>query len=86
LFLGDGHRNKLIPNSEIDATLEPCSITMEPQARLTCIADAQALLLQNMTVVPILTNFGVFATQATMEGYGFDYLGYLNVSDTRIIE
>lgn len=86
LYLGDGHRDKLIPIPDLDATLERCSTTMDPEQRLACIADAQKLLLENMTSVPVLTNFGVFATQANVTGYGFDYLGYLDVVDIQIAE
>lgn len=84
LFLGSGHRQKLVPSEELDATLTTCSSTMEPQARLDCISKAQTLLLDNMTVVPVLTNWGVIATQKTVTGYGFDYLGYLKVTDIKV--
>ena len=86
LFSGDGHRDKLTPNPEIDATLERCNTTMEPSARLACIGDAQRLLLQEMIVAPVLTNYGVVAVQADVSGYDFDYLGYLKVVDVKIGE
>lgn len=86
LFLGDGHRDKLTPDPELDAILQRCNTTMDPQPRLDCIGEAQAALLERMTVAPVLTNFGVVATQADVTGYGFDYLGYVKVIDVRVGE
>jgi peptide/nickel transport system substrate-binding protein len=86
LFLGDGHRDKLIPDPVLDETLVRCSSTMEPQERLDCISQAQRILLENMTVVPVLTNWGVVATQKNVSGYGFDYLGFLKVADIKVEE
>ena len=86
LYLGDGHRDKLIPNPEIDAILERCSATMEPEARMSCVSEAQVALLENAVSVPILTNWGVYATQANVSGYHFDYLGYLMATDIKVDE
>lgn len=84
LFLGNGHRNKLTPNPQIDAILTRCSTTMEPVSRLGCISEAQVALLETMLVVPVLTNYTVVATQSDVTGYGFDFLGYVNPVDIRI--
>ena len=84
LFMGEGHRKRQIANAEVDATLTRCSQTMEPEARMDCVGEAQKLLLQDMMVVPVLTNWVVFATQANVSGYHFDSLGFLLPGDIKI--
>lgn len=84
IFAGDGHRDKLIPNEAIDSVLNRCSTTMEPAARLACVSDAQKVLLENMTTVPILTNWEVVAVQANISGYHFDRSGYLLATDLKV--
>ena len=86
LYAGDGHRDKLIPNEELDAILARCSATMDPDARMDCVSEAQVALLQDARSVPILTNWGVYATQSNVSGYHFDYLGYLMVTDIKVDE
>lgn len=84
LYLGTGHREKLTPSAQLDATLKRCSATMEPVARLDCVGEAQSLMLQDMTSVPILTNWTVTATQKNVTGFEFDYLGFLKAADINI--
>jgi len=84
IYAGDGHRDKLTPNADIDNILNRCSTTMEPAARLSCVSDAQRALLENMTAVPILTNWEVVAVQSNISGYGFDHAGYLLATDIKV--
>ncbi|WP_102107617.1 ABC transporter substrate-binding protein [Oceaniglobus roseus] len=84
IFQGDGHRDKTIPNEAVDSVLKRCSTTMEPEARLDCISEAQKVLLENMVAVPVLTNWGVYATQANIEGYKLDHSGYLLATDLKV--
>ncbi len=84
IFAGDGHRDKLIPNEEIDTVLTRCSQTMEPEARLECVSDAQKALLEDMTAVPVLTNWGVYAIQSNIDGYKLDHAGYLLATDLKV--
>lgn len=86
LFSGEGHRKKLLPDADHDAVLQRCSTTLEPVSRLACISEAQRRLLETMTIVPVLTSWEVVATQKSVTGYGFDYLGFLNVVDIMIEE
>lgn len=86
LFSGGGHRKKLLPDADLDATLQRCSTTLDPASRRVCISEAQKRLLENMTIVPVLTSWGVAATQKSVTGYGYDYLGFLNVADIMIEE
>ncbi|MBS1164454.1 MAG: extracellular solute-binding protein family 5 [Proteobacteria bacterium] len=83
LFASPGHRKKLVPNPAIDDTLKRCSATLEPAARAACVSEAQKALLEDMTAIPILTSWGVTATQANVSGYHFDYLGYLLSADIK---
>ncbi|MAC77365.1 MAG: hypothetical protein CML66_04810 [Rhodobacteraceae bacterium] len=83
LFLGDGHRDHLKPNPQIDEILTRCSQTMEPEARMSCVSDAQRAMLEDMTIVPILTNWNIYATQANVTGYHFDALGYILPQDIK---
>lgn len=76
LFLSPGHRKKLAANPAIDETLNRCNRTMDPTLRATCLSEAQQALLEDMTIVPILTNWIVTATQKNVEDFTIDYLGY----------
>lgn len=84
LFKSPGHREKLPPNPAIDDTLKRCNVTMDPQARNECVGEAQKALLEDMTIVPILTNWTVIATQGNVQDYTLDYLGYLIPGDVWI--
>lgn len=81
LFLSPGHRKKLAANSSIDDTLVRCNTTMDPGLRRDCLSQAQQALLEDMTIVPILTNWVVTATQKNVNDYTIDYLGYLIPGD-----
>ena len=84
LFAGTGHREHLQENPELDETLTRCSQSMDPDARMSCVSDAQKLMLEDMTVVPLLTNWVIYATQANVSGYHFDSLGYILPQDIKV--
>ncbi len=81
LFHSPGHRKTLPPSPKIDDILARCDQTMDPSLRAGCIRDAQKALLEEMIIVPILTNWVVTATQSNVEDYTIDYLGYLIPGD-----
>jgi len=85
LFRDTGHRKVLMPNPDIDAILNRCDGLMDPEARLTCISEAQKILLEQMTIVPVLTNWIVIATQKNVEQYNLDFNGALIAADVRIV-
>ena len=50
---------------------------------MSCVSDAQRAMLEDMTIVPILTNWNIYATQANVTGYHFDALGYILPQDIK---
>ncbi|MGY6634718.1 MAG: ABC transporter substrate-binding protein [Alkalilacustris sp.] len=83
LFRAPGHREHLLDNPEVDAVLDRCDGLMDPGARLECVSEAQAALLQSFTLLPILTNHAVIATQGTLADYTLDFTGLLIPGDVR---
>lgn len=81
LFRSPGHRNKLAANTTIDQTLDQCNATMDPDKRAKCVSQAQQALLENMTIVPILTNWAMFAVRSEVQDYTLDYSSYLLPGD-----
>ncbi|WP_187432264.1 hypothetical protein ROLI_014430 [Roseobacter fucihabitans] len=84
LFRSPGHREKLDPNPAIDDLLTRCDETVNPDARNACVSEAQKVLLEFGIAVPILTNWVVIATQADVEGYNIDYMGFLLPGDVKV--
>lgn len=64
--------------------LDRCNTLMEPSARDVCLGEAQQALLQAMTIVPILTNWTVIATQKNVLGYDLDFEGGLIPGDVHL--
>ncbi len=84
LFKETGHRKLLAQNASIDTVLNRCDGLMDPEARLGCVSEAQKILLEQMTIVPVLTNWIVIATQKNVEQYSLDFNGALIPGDVRI--
>lgn len=84
LFRSPGHRKTLKPAPEQDAVLDRCNTTVDPDARNACVAEAQRLILENATMVPIFTNYTVIAAQPDVQDYTLDFFSYLLPGDVRV--
>jgi peptide/nickel transport system substrate-binding protein len=84
LFRSPGHRKSLKPNAEQDALLDKCNTLVDPDQRAACVGEAQKMLLQNATMVPIATNFTVIASQPDVQDYTLDFFNYLIAGDVRV--
>ena len=84
LFRSPGHRNSTLPDPKVDSVLDRCNTLMEPTQRNVCLGEAQQVLLQAMTIVPILTNWTVIATQKNVLGYDLDFEGGLIPGDVHL--
>jgi len=69
------------PAGPWDEVLDRCDATMDPAERFDCIGEAQKLLLENASSVPILTNWSMYAVRKEVMDYHLDYTGYLLASD-----
>jgi peptide/nickel transport system substrate-binding protein len=83
LFRSPGHRKELKPAPEQDALLDRCNTLVDPTPRMACVADAQRLLIQSATVVPLITNYNVVAAQPDVQDYTLDFFNYLIPGDLR---
>lgn len=86
LFRSPGHREHILPNPDVDEVLDRCNTLMDPATRSECVSEAQTVLLDAMTIAPILTNFDVIATQANIADYTLDALGMLIPGDVRLAD
>lgn len=84
LFRSPGHRQHLLENPEVDSILDLCDSLMNPVERTECVSKAQSALLKSHTLVPILTNHVVIATQSKVEDYNLDFTGLLIPGDVRL--
>ena len=84
LFRSPGHRKSLKPAPEQDAVLDKCNATVDPDARNACVAEAQKMILENATMVPIFTNYTVVAAQPDVQDYTLDFFSYLIPGDIRV--
>ena len=81
LFRSPGHFEKLPEDPEIDDVLDKVATTMDPEVRAQYISEAQKVILEKATVIPILTNWAMFATQSYVEDYTLDFNGALIPGD-----
>ncbi len=84
LFRSPGHRKSTMADPKVDAVLDRCNTLMEPVTRNGCLGDAQQVLLQAMTLVPLVTNWTVIATQKNVLDYDLDFEGALIPGDVHL--
>jgi peptide/nickel transport system substrate-binding protein len=84
LFRSPGHRKMLLADAAQDEGLDRCNTIMDPEKRKGCVADNQKALLENATIVPILSNWFVVATQANVKDYHLDFFNALIPGDLRL--
>jgi peptide/nickel transport system substrate-binding protein len=74
IFRSPGHREKT-PAGPYDEVLDRCNATIDPDARNTCVKEAQTLLMENFMAVPILSNWTMFAVQNFVRDYTLNFFG-----------
>jgi peptide/nickel transport system substrate-binding protein len=84
LFRSPGHRHALLPDAKLDPVLDRCNVTLEPAARNACLSEAQSLLIERETIVPVLSNWDITATQKEVQDYTVDAINYLIPGDIRL--
>src|SRR5262249_25537774 len=84
LFRSPGHRKSLKPSPEQDALLDKCNGLVEPVARAECIGEAQKMILQTATMVPMVSNYIVVGSQPDVTDYTLDFFTYLIPGDVRV--
>jgi peptide/nickel transport system substrate-binding protein len=84
LFRAPGHRKMLLANAKQDENLERCNALMDLETRFECVSTAQKDLLESATIVPLLSNWLVVATQANVKDYHLDFFNVLISGDLRL--
>jgi peptide/nickel transport system substrate-binding protein len=80
LFKTPGWR-ELHTDAELDALLERADTTMNAPRRLELVRQAQVLILQKATVIPILTDWAMTAATADVQGIHLDFYGAILFED-----
>jgi peptide/nickel transport system substrate-binding protein len=73
LFRSPGHRGHLPEDAELDAVLDSLDTTMDYDQRIEIVKEAQRLLLQKMIVVPIQSDWSMYAIQANIMDFHTDH-------------
>lgn len=84
LWRSPGHRQHLRPSPELDATFDRCDTTLDPAARNRCLAQAQALMVAQVTTLPVHSAWILYAVQAGVQDYHLDGNGYLLPGDVKV--
>lgn len=84
LFRSPGHRQLLPANPAIDTALDSADTALDPQKRMAFVSDAQKAILEDRRILPLLTDWPITVNRKVLEGYHFDYLGYLYAGDLKI--
>ncbi|SDR19630.1 peptide/nickel transport system substrate-binding protein [Rhizobiales bacterium GAS113] len=86
LFRPPGHRKMLLANAAQDEGLDRCNTIMDPEKRKGCVAGNQKALLESATIVPVLSNWFVVATQANVKDYHLDFFNALIPGDMQLAQ
>ena len=84
LWRSPGHRKHLKPFPALDATFDRCGTTLDPKARNQCLAEAQRLMVEQVTVIPMFSPWAIYAVQAGVQDFRIDGTGYLVPGDVRL--
>ena len=84
LWRSPGHRQHLRPYPELDATFERCDTTLEPAARNRCLGQAQALMVAQVTTIPVHSAWILYAVQAGVQDFHLDGNRYLLPGDVKV--
>lgn len=72
-------------NEELDVILDRAATELDPVARQAIVEEAQVFLLENVGVIPIGTDWGVFLTRSDLlSGLKLDALGFVLLNDASL--
>lgn len=83
LWRSPGHRQHLRAYPELDATFERCDTTLDPVTRNRCLGQAQALMVAQVTTIPVYSAWLLYAVQAGVEDFHLDGNRYLLPGDVK---
>ncbi len=86
VFRSPGHRKNTLPSAEQDALLDRCNLMMDFTARMACVGEAQKLLLESATVVPVLSDWLITITQKNVKDYHLDYFNNIIPGDISVVD
>ena len=81
LFRSPGHRGHMPEDAELDAVLDAIETTMDYEARLEIARVAQKMLLERMVIIPIQSDWTLYALDATVRDFHGDHYGYVIPGD-----
>ena len=81
LWRSPGYRGHMPENAALDTLLDNMQITMDPAKRAEVSSQAQQMLLENMVVVPIQSNWVISVVRANVQDYHLDFWGYPIMAD-----
>ena len=81
LFRSPGHRGHMPEDAELDAVLDAIETTMDYEARLEIARVAQKMLLERMVIIPIQSDWTLYALDATVQDFHGDHYGYVIPGD-----
>ncbi len=81
LWRSPGYRGHMPENPELDKALDELQTTMDPAKRIEISKLAQQLLIENMVVVPIQSNWINTVIRSNVKDYHLDFWGYPLMSD-----
>jgi peptide/nickel transport system substrate-binding protein len=83
LFRSPGHRRLLPANPAIDTPLDAADSTLDTKQRMQFVSEAQKAILQDRLILPLVTDWPITVTRKALQGYRFDYQGYVFASDLK---
>jgi peptide/nickel transport system substrate-binding protein len=81
LFRSPGDRGHIPPDAELDAVLDSIETTMDYDQRIDLAHQAQVLLLQRMIIIPIQSDWTMYALEASLRDFHSDHTGYIIPGD-----
>ena len=81
LFRSPGDRGHIPPDAELDAVLDSIETTMDYDQRIDLAHQAQVLLLQRMVIIPIQSDWTMYALKASLRDFHSDHTGYIIPGD-----
>ncbi|WP_343715922.1 ABC transporter substrate-binding protein [Inquilinus sp.] len=85
LFRSPGHRQLLPSSPAIDDALDAADTALDPAKRMQFVSAAQAAILEDRMILPLLTDWPMTVTRTALQGYRLDYLGYIYATDLKIV-
>lgn len=81
LWRSPGYRGHMPENPALDKLLDDLQTAMDPDERAEISRQAQQMLLENMVVVPIQSNWVISVVRSNVQDYHLDFWGYPIMAD-----